>query len=147
MISAFPVSGAWQPKITGAQEDRPSISLSRQSLTCPWPCPPSAGSRCVAHSPWSLTACLSGSMTLRTVPLGGVYARWGQMRSSGSTSSRTNAAAQPASDLLRLNVHFAREHHPRLVAGEVGAAAGEGGPQEAWTKVTPATVGTSTRLP
>jgi hypothetical protein len=51
MISALPVSGAWQPKITGAQLDRPRISFSRQSLTAPCPCPPSDGSRCVAHSP------------------------------------------------------------------------------------------------
>ena len=51
MISAFPVSGAWQPKITGAQDDRPRISFSRQSRTSPCPCPPSSGPRCVAHSP------------------------------------------------------------------------------------------------
>src|ERR1700727_1625325 len=37
MISALPVSGAWHPKITGAQLDRPRISFSRQSLTAPCP--------------------------------------------------------------------------------------------------------------
>src|SRR5580704_9504418 len=94
MISALPVSGAWQPKITGAQLDRPRISFSRQSLTAPCPWPPSSGPRWVAHRPWERTACLSGSMTFLIVSLGGVNARWGQIRSSGSTFSRTNASAQ-----------------------------------------------------
>ena len=94
MISALPVSGAWQPKITGAQLDRPRISFSRQSLTAPCPWPPSSGPRWVAHSPCSRTACLSGSMTFLIVSVGGVNARCGQIRSSGSTFSRTNASAQ-----------------------------------------------------
>src|SRR5215472_11650747 len=95
MISALPVSGAWQPKMTGAHDDRPRISFSSDSLSAPWPCPPSSGSRCVAHRPWSRTCCLSGSMIARTCSDGGVNGRSPpKTMSSGSTSSRTKPRAQ-----------------------------------------------------
>ncbi|MNC98343.1 hypothetical protein D3C83_162730 [compost metagenome] len=35
MISALPVSGAWQPNTEGAKCERPRISFIRPSLTCP----------------------------------------------------------------------------------------------------------------
>ena len=35
MISALPVSGAWQPNTIGAHADRPRISLSSASFSCP----------------------------------------------------------------------------------------------------------------
>ena len=43
MISALPVSGAWQPKMTGAQLDRPRISFSSAELELPVPLPAELG--------------------------------------------------------------------------------------------------------
>src|SRR5918997_1689422 len=94
MISALPVSGAWQPNTIGAHDDRPRISLSSESLSWPYPSPPSSGPRCVAHSFWRRTSAFSGSTTLRRVSSSGVNSSPGQIRSSGSTSSRTNSSAQ-----------------------------------------------------
>ena len=86
MISALPVSGAWQPKMIGAHDDPPRISLSSESLSCPWPWPPSSGPRWVAHRPWARTWSFSGSMIVRRVSSGGVNSSPRHSMSIGSTS-------------------------------------------------------------
>ena len=94
MISALPVSGAWQPKTIGAHIDRPRISFSSASLSCPYPWPPSSGPRCVAHRSRRRTSSFSGSTILRRVSSSCVYTSCGHSRSSGSTSSRTKVSTQ-----------------------------------------------------
>src|SRR6266536_1566367 len=94
MISALPVSGAWQPNTIGAHCDRPRISLSSASLSCPYPCPPRSGARCVPHNSRRRTSSFNGSTTFRRVSSSGVNASPGHTRSRGSTSSRTNASTQ-----------------------------------------------------
>src|SRR2546423_3270382 len=94
MISALPVSGAWHPNTIGAHCDRPRISLSSASLSCPYPCPPRSGLRCVPHTSRRRTSSFNGSTTFRRVSSSGVNASPGHTRSSGSTSSRTNESTQ-----------------------------------------------------
>src|SRR5712692_5272214 len=83
-ISELPESGAWLPKTIGAHTLAPSISCIRPSFTCPYPCPPSAGGRCVAQSFCFFTSACSGPMA-RMKPAWSVSST-----SSGYTSSRTN---------------------------------------------------------
>src|SRR2546430_5325636 len=94
MISALPVSGAGHPNTIGAHCDRPRISLSSASLSCPYPCPPRSGLRCVPHNSRRRTSSFNGSTTFRRVSSSGVNASPGHTRSSGSTSSRTNESTQ-----------------------------------------------------
>src|SRR5579859_4528949 len=89
----FPVSGAAVPNTTGADRYRPSISLSRASLSWPKPGPPSSRSRNSAHRPQSLTCCFSGSARALAFGLR-EYAAPGKTRSSGSTSVRQNSSTQ-----------------------------------------------------
>ncbi len=49
---------------------------------------------CVAHSPWRRTSSFRGSIASRRLPSNGTNWRWGNARSSGSTSSRTNWSTQ-----------------------------------------------------
>src|SRR3954451_4301099 len=92
MISALPVSGAWHPNTCDAHCDRPRISFSSASLSCPYPWPPRSGPRCVAHSPRRRTSSFRGSMAWRRFSSSGTNCRSGNTRSSGSTSSLPNGA-------------------------------------------------------
>src|ERR1700761_4623079 len=64
--SELPESGAALPNISGAIGLVPRISCMRPSLTCPYPWPPSSGSRCAAHRPCSLTWSCSGLAARRS---------------------------------------------------------------------------------
>ena len=77
MISALPVSGAWQPKTIEAHCERPRISLRSDSFSWPWPLPPSSGPRWVAHRSWRRTSSLSGSRIFFSRASGGVKVRPG----------------------------------------------------------------------
>ena len=91
MISALPVSGAWQPKTMGARLLRPSFSFIRASLTWPKPWPPSSGPRWQAHRPWSFTFCCSGLMNFsRPAEPQTAMPRW----EIGSTSSVMKSSIQ-----------------------------------------------------
>ena len=87
----MPESGACDPNTIGAHSERPRISFSSASFTCPYPGPPSWGPRWVAQRPRSLTICCSGGMSAwRTGSFRSCDSS--MIRSSGSHSSRTNVS-------------------------------------------------------
>ena len=89
-----PCPGAWEPK-SDRRPARAAEDLVHQAeFQLAVALPSESGPRCVAHSSSSRTACLSGSVTVRSLSPSGVNTRSGQSRSSGSTSSRTNASAK-----------------------------------------------------
>ena len=79
---------------SGPSDELPRISFRSESLSCPCPWPPSSGPRWVAHSPWRRTCALSGSVMALRVASGGVNSSPRHSMSMGSTSVRTNSAAQ-----------------------------------------------------
>src|SRR3954464_14249845 len=89
-ISELPESGAWLPHNEGANTDEPRISCMGPSLTGPRPWPPSAGGRCAAHRPRSLTCSLSGAIA-RSNPS---WPSSSKTVSIGQISSRTNSRIQ-----------------------------------------------------
>ena len=121
--SALPESGALLPKMGGANTDWPRISCMSPSLSWPKPPPPSSGSRCAAHSPWSFTCCLSPSVCaanasgLRSATSSGRISSRTKVRIHSSFASNSGSVEkfQLISGLL-LETRAHRQHCPCAIA-------------------------------